>query len=51
MPVGKGRKLTDGTDVAILSIGASGNDVSKAIELVSAEGFLLPLRYDLSKTD
>ena len=46
MPVGKGRKLTDGTDVAILSIGASGNDVSKAIELVSAEG-LSVAHYDM----
>ncbi|HML70722.1 MAG TPA: 1-deoxy-D-xylulose-5-phosphate synthase [Macellibacteroides fermentans] len=46
MPVGKGRKLTDGTDVAILSIGASGNDVSKAIELVSAEG-LTVAHYDM----
>lgn len=46
MPVGKGRKLTDGTDVAILSIGASGNDVSKAIELVSADG-LSVAHYDM----
>ena len=46
MPVGKGRKLTDGTDVAILSIGASGNDVSKAIELVFAEG-LSVAHYDM----
>ncbi len=46
MPVGKGRKLTDGTDVAILSIGASGNDVSKAIDLVSAEG-LSVAHYDM----
>ena len=46
MPVGKGRKLSDGTDVAILSIGASGNDVSKAIELVSAEG-LSVAHYDM----
>lgn len=46
MPVGKGRKLTDGTDVAILSIGASGNDVLKAIELVSAEG-LSVAHYDM----
>jgi 1-deoxy-D-xylulose-5-phosphate synthase len=46
MPVGKGRKLSDGTDVAILSIGASGNDVSKAIELVFAEG-LSVAHYDM----
>ncbi len=46
MPVGKGRKLSDGTDVAILSIGASGNDVSKAIELVSAEGISIA-HYDM----
>ncbi len=46
MPVGKGRKLKDGSDVAILSIGASGNDVSKAIELVSGEG-LSVAHYDM----
>ncbi len=34
MPVGKGRKLKDGTDVAVLSIGPIGNEVTKAIAMV-----------------
>lgn len=46
MPIGKGRKLKDGSDVAIISIGASGNDVSKAIELVSEEGISVA-HYDI----
>ena len=33
MPVGKGRKLKDGTDVAVLSIGPIGNEVTKAIAM------------------
>ena len=32
--VGTGRKLKDGTDVAILSIGPLGNNVTKAIEII-----------------
>lgn len=31
IPVGKGRKLTDGTELAILSVGPVGNNVQKAI--------------------
>lgn len=34
IPVGKGRKLTDGKDVAVLSIGNIGNNVTKAIEML-----------------
>ena len=34
MPIGKGRKLKDGTDVAVLSIGPIGNEVTKAIAMV-----------------
>ncbi|MBQ0073902.1 MAG: 1-deoxy-D-xylulose-5-phosphate synthase [Prevotella sp.] len=37
IPVGKGRKMTDGTDVAILSIGHIGNNVAKAIEQLKGE--------------
>jgi 1-deoxy-D-xylulose-5-phosphate synthase len=33
LPVGKGRKLCDGEDVAVLSIGPIGNEVRKAIEM------------------
>ena len=32
IPIGKGRKLKDGNDVAVLSIGPIGNDVAQAIE-------------------
>ncbi len=34
LPVGKGRKLKAGDDIAILSIGAIGNEVIKAIDLL-----------------
>lgn len=34
VPVGKGRRLRDGREVAVLSIGPIGNDVAKAIEQV-----------------
>jgi 1-deoxy-D-xylulose-5-phosphate synthase len=34
LPIGKGRKLCDGRDVAVLSIGPVGNEVSKAIRIV-----------------
>ncbi len=37
IPVGKGRKLTDGNDIAILSIGHIGNNVTKAIEILKTE--------------
>ena len=36
--VGTGRKLRDGDDVAVLSIGPIGNEVTKAIAFYSAEG-------------
>jgi len=32
IPIGKGRKLKDGNDVAVLSIGPIGNDVAQAIK-------------------
>ncbi|WP_114941576.1 1-deoxy-D-xylulose-5-phosphate synthase [Mucilaginibacter endophyticus] len=46
IPVGKGRKVCDGDDVAILSIGAIGNEVVKAITELNAEGYN-PAHYDL----
>jgi len=46
IPVGKGRKVCDGDDVAILSIGAIGNEVVKAIAELNAEGYN-PAHYDL----
>ena len=36
--VGTGRKLKDGDDVAVLSIGPIGNNVTEAIALLSADG-------------
>jgi 1-deoxy-D-xylulose-5-phosphate synthase len=37
LPVGKGRKLRDGNDVAILSLGPIGNEVIKAIDMVAGK--------------
>jgi 1-deoxy-D-xylulose-5-phosphate synthase len=37
LPVGKGRKLKKGDDIALLSIGAIGNIAKKAIEMVEKE--------------
>lgn len=44
--VGKGRKLKDGEEVAILSIGHIGNEAVKAIEQLKADG-VSPAHYDL----
>lgn len=38
IPIGKGRKLREGEDVAVLSLGPIGNEVIKAIEKVESEG-------------
>ncbi|WEA03986.1 1-deoxy-D-xylulose-5-phosphate synthase [Mucilaginibacter sp. SJ] len=46
IPVGKGRKVSDGDDVAILSVGAIGNEVVKATTELNAEGYN-PAHYDL----
>ena len=50
--VGTGRKLVDGNDVAVLSIGPIGNEVTKAIESLSGIAhydmrFLKPLDEDI----
>src|SRR3978361_1107210 len=44
--VGKGRKICDGEEIAILSIGHVGNEVVKATAELSAEG-LYPAHYDI----
>lgn len=44
--VGKGRKICDGEDIAILTIGHIGNEASKAILELNAEGYH-PAHYDL----
>ncbi|MBQ2970602.1 MAG: 1-deoxy-D-xylulose-5-phosphate synthase [Bacteroidaceae bacterium] len=46
LPIGKGRKLHDGDDIAILSIGSIGNLAAEAIERVAAKGFSVA-HYDM----
>ncbi len=46
IPVGKGRKISDGEDLAILTIGTIGNEAVKAITELGNEGFY-PAHYDL----
>ncbi|NEU10229.1 1-deoxy-D-xylulose-5-phosphate synthase [Flavihumibacter sp. R14] len=46
IPVGKGRKICDGEDVAILSIGHIGNEAVKACLELNAEG-IHPAHYDM----
>jgi 1-deoxy-D-xylulose-5-phosphate synthase len=46
IPVGKGRKICDGEDVAILTIGHIGNEAVKAIADLNTEGYY-PAHYDL----
>lgn len=48
IPIGKGRKLQDGSDIAILSIGPIGNQVTEAIEKVQRqEGAPSVAHYDM----
>ena len=46
IPVGKGRKLHGGGDVALLTIGHPGNFAVEACDLLAKEGFY-PAHYDL----
>ncbi len=46
IPVGKGRKISDGDEVAILSIGTIGNEVVKAVNELSYEG-IFAAHYDM----
>jgi 1-deoxy-D-xylulose-5-phosphate synthase len=46
IPVGQGRKISDGEDVAILSIGHVGNFAVEACQELSTEG-INPAHYDL----
>jgi 1-deoxy-D-xylulose-5-phosphate synthase len=46
IPVGKGRLVCDGDDVAILTIGAIGNEATKAIATLNTEGYY-PAHYDM----
>ena len=47
IPVGKGRRLVDGSDVAVLSIGPVGNHVAKAIESLRLPTAPSVAHYDL----
>lgn len=46
LPIGKGRKLHDGDDIAILSIGSIGNLAAEAVERVAAKG-ISSAHYDM----
>lgn len=46
IPIGTGRKISDGTEVAVLSVGHPGNFVIKAFTLLAKEGFK-PAHYDM----
>lgn len=46
LPVGKGEQLSDGTDVAILTIGPIASEATAAIERASAEGISVA-HYDM----
>lgn len=46
MPIGKGERLTEGNDVAILSIGPVADEVAKAIENLKSEG-MSATHYDM----
>lgn len=46
LTIGKGRKLVDGEQLAILSFGHVGNEVSKALIILNEEG-IHPAHYDL----
>ena len=47
VPVGKGRKLKDGTDVAVLTLGPIGNVAARAIERAGKDARLSVAHYDL----
>lgn len=46
IPIGKGKKLKDGEDIALLSIGTIGNNAAKAINRAEEEGISVA-HYDL----
>ncbi|OAV73474.1 1-deoxy-D-xylulose-5-phosphate synthase [Bacteroidales bacterium Barb6] len=46
MPVGKGRRLRDGAEVAVLSLGPIGNEVIKALDSLEKEGIRVA-HYDM----
>jgi 1-deoxy-D-xylulose-5-phosphate synthase len=44
--IGKGRKICDGEEIAIVTIGAIGNEAVKAVNALNQEGYY-PAHYDL----
>ncbi len=46
LPLGKGRRICDGEEVAILTIGTIGNEAVKAVQSLNQEG-IYPAHYDL----
>lgn len=46
IPIGEGRKICDGTEVAVLSVGHPGNFVIKAFQILAREG-LKPAHFDM----
>lgn len=46
IPIGQGRKIAEGQEVAILSLGHIGNEATKAIEQLNTEG-IHPAHYDM----
>lgn len=46
LPVGRGEKITDGTDVAVLTIGPIASEASKAIEMARSRG-ISAAHYDM----
>ena len=46
IPLGKGRRVCDGEDVAVLSFGHIGNEVVKAFQVLNTEG-IHPAHYDM----
>lgn len=46
LPIGKGRKLREGHDIAVLSLGPIGNEAIKAIDQVEPEGISVA-HYDM----
>lgn len=46
LPIGKGRQLHEGSDIAVLSIGSIGNEVIKAVKTAEKEGISVA-HYDM----
>jgi 1-deoxy-D-xylulose-5-phosphate synthase len=47
IPIGKGRKLRDGKDLAVISIGPIGNEAIKACEFIESDKNISAALYDL----